>query len=258
MCESYILVAKAKDIAKKFDVEKYVQQEFDFRIRGYPKTETAPVVVHKNGKTQIRELIFSICPEWASKFPFKPTTYNARMRRYKRNRMGELVLDKNGNKIIEYIYEVPTWRNSFNKGHTCLVPLTSAIESCYFGTHGGQMVQFCLENKETYYVAGLWEDWMNRTTGEVKETFTLITDDPYEAFFNAGHDRSIFIIRESAYEDWLKNKKMSGVERYKFLLENRVELPWKVETDRFLKSKWQKDTPTEEELAEIKVWRPNS
>lgn len=257
MCESYILVAKAKDIAKKFDVEKYVQQEFDFKIRGYTKKEEAPVVVHQNGKTQIRPKIFSICPEWYEEFPFPFTSYNARMWRFKKNKEGGLVLDKNGNKITEYIYQIPTWRNAFNEGHTCLVPLTAAIESCYFGTHGGQVVQFCLEQNETYYVAGLWEDWMDRHTGEVKETFTLITDDPYESFFNAGHDRSIFIIKESAHKDWLR-KKMTGVERYNFLLENRVELPWKIETDRLLKSNWKKDMPTEEELAEIKVWKPKT
>jgi putative SOS response-associated peptidase YedK len=167
----------------------------------------------------------------------------------------EPVLDKKGKPVHEFIYEVATWKEPFTNAKTCLVPMTAAIESSYFGTHAGNIVQFSHKDSGIFYSIGLWSEWLDKTTGEVKETFTLITDDPYKFFFDTGHDRSVFVVKDSAMEEWLTNKKFTPKERFDFLRSNRTSIDWKVENEREMAKGWQKKAPTEAELSETKVWK---
>lgn len=207
------------------------------------KTDEAPVIrQNEAGELEIKMMKFSLCPSWSKEFPTKFSTYNARMERENKGK-------------LERIYQAPTWKESFVKGQTCIVPLNAAVESSYFGLSAGKMIQFLREDGETYYVAGLWSTWINKETGETEDTFTLITDDPYEFFFLHGHDRSIFVINESAHLEWMKNKSMTAEQRFNFLRKNRISLKWTVETDREMKSGWEKKAPSKEEIAQIPVWK---
>lgn len=196
---------------------------------------------HKGG-LELSMMKFSLCPSWSKEFPTKFTTYNARMERKNKGRQ-------------ELIFEVPTWKESFIQGQTCLVPLNAAIESSYFGLSAGKMIQFTQKENRVYYVVGLWASWLNKETGELIESFTLITDDPYDFFFKHGHDRSVFVISESAYQDWLTNRQMKPLDRFQFLKNNRVDLDWSVTVDREMKPGWEKRAPTPDEIADIKIWK---
>ncbi|MGZ3749056.1 MAG: SOS response-associated peptidase family protein [Pseudobdellovibrionaceae bacterium] len=245
MCAQFILKAKANELAKKFGIklpEKLARIDFEIRVQGFLKTDEAPVIRQNNkGDLEITMMKFSLCPSWSKEFPPKFTTYNARMERENKGK-------------FEKIYQVPTWKESFVKGQTCLVPINAAIESSYFGLSAGKMIRFLQKDLSTYYVAGLWSSWVHKESGEIIESFTLITDDPYEFFFKHGHDRSVFVIHEKAFDEWLKNKSLTPEERFKFLRANRVSLDWAVEEDRPMKSGWEKRAPSEKEIAEIKVW----
>jgi len=245
ICAQFILKIKANELSKKFGIklpEKHKDLVFDVRAQGFIKTDLAPVIrQNSEGDLEIAMMKFSLCPSWSKEFPVKFTTYNARMER-----------DNKGK--IEKIYQVPTWKEAFVKGQTCLVPMNSAIESSYFGLSAGKMIQFTKKDEGTYYVAGLWSSWVNKETGETHDTFTLITDDPYKFFFEHGHDRSVFVIDESKFHAWLTNKEMKPEERFKFLRANRVSLDWDVKTDREMKTGWQKRAPSQKEIDEIKVW----
>lgn len=245
MCAQFILKTKANEFSKRFGIK--IPQQFvnwDIRPRGFIKTELAPVIVFKDGLLQVREMCFSLCPSWSKEFPYKWSSYNARMER------------KNAEKSngVEFIYEVPTWRDSFNKGQTCLVPMSGAIESSYFGTHAGNMIKLKVKDDEIFYVAGLWSDWIDQKSGEIKETFTLLTDDPYEFFLRCGHDRSVFVIAEQVRDEYLKNNSFKPKERFEFLRKNRISLNWDVAIDRPLASGWAKKAPSEKEINEIKTW----
>lgn len=212
------------------------------RVQGFLKTDEAPVIrLSDKGELELSMMKFSLCPSWSKEFPTKFTTYNARMER-----------ENNGR--LEKIYEVPTWKESFIKGQTCLVPLNAAIESSYFGLSAGKMIQFTQKDNSVYFVAGLWASWLDKETGELVDTFTLITDDPYEFFFQHGHDRSIFVIDESAYQDWLTNRQLKPIERFQLLKNNRINLDWSVVVDREMKPGWEKRAPKPDEIAKIKIW----
>jgi putative SOS response-associated peptidase YedK len=159
--------------------------------------------------------------------------------------------------MIEFIYQVPTWRDSFVSGKTCLIPMQTASESSYFGTHAGNMIRFSQKNQDIFFVTGIYSEWVNKETGEVKETFALLTDDPYEFFFNAGHDRSVVVIDENKYENWLFDKTLKPNDRLDFLRTHRVNLDWAVDVDRPMKSGWEKRAPSAKDLEAIRVWKPS-
>lgn len=247
MCAQFILKVKATELAKKLGMTiPQPLKDWDLRARGFIKTDLAPVIVEKNGKIEVREMAFSLCPSWSKEFPCKWSTYNARMERPS---------EKNPKKC-EFIFEVPSWRESFNSGKTCLIPMNAAIESSYFGTQAGKMIQLKTENDELFFAVGLWSEWVDKSTGEVKETFTLITDDPYQFFFDCGHDRSVFVINSAKTEEWLLNKQFTPKQRFDFLRKNRVSLNWDVSVDRSMAKGWEKRVPTEDEINSIKIWNP--
>lgn len=245
MCAQFILKTEANELSKRFGIKIPEPFNFDIRVRGYIKTDFAPVIVEKHGSVQIKEMMFSLCPSWSKEFPCKWSTYNARM-----ERPHPKIPEKS-----EFIYEVPTWRESFNSGKTCLIPMNAAIESSYFGIQAGNMIKLKTKCDNLFFVAGLWSEWVDKSTGEVKETFTLITDDPYKFFFECGHDRSVFVINEQQHDEWLANKDFKPKDRFKFLRDNRISLDWDVSIDRPMAKGWEKKKPTAQEISAIKIWK---
>lgn len=244
MCAHFTLKAKATEIGNKFGIKISEELSFDFLVRGYLKTESAPIIIFENGKLVLKNALFSLVPSWSAEFPCKFTTYNARLERLN---------PKSGK--TEYIYQVPTWKESFNNAQTCLIPMSGAIESSYFGTEAGHMVKFFNKEESVFYCLGLYNNWTNKTTGEVKETFTLLTDDPYKFFYDSGHDRSVLVIDDSSHEQWLGDNKMSPEQRLQFIRKKRITLDWNVTKERPLKDGWQKKAPRVEEIKSISIWK---
>lgn len=243
MCAHFTLKTKASEIGKKFGIKIFEDFNYDFRVRGFIKTDKAPIVLFENGQLRLKNAFFSLTPTWSKEFPCKFSTYNARLER----------INPNTHKK-EFIYEVPTWKEAFSKGQTCLVPMKGAIESSYFGTQAGKMIEFRDNLNDFFFCLGLYNDWTDPNTGEVKETFTLLTDDPYKFFFESGHDRSIIVIKEPTMEPWLTNKLLKPQDRFNFIRNNRVTLDWTVLIDREMKKGWEKRAPSSEEIKNIKVW----
>ena len=261
MCASFIVQIDPERLAKKMSLkvpEGLSSKAWDFQPLGYMKTHEAPVIIgNKDGDKEVRLMRISLCPSWSKEYPFKASSYNARMERplekfNKESGTKEVVFDpKTKAPVSEYIYQIPSWRSSFNSGMTCLVPMTWAIESCHFGKSKGKVIKVAQESEEPYFAVGMWSEWTDKKSGEVYETFALITDDPYKYFFEHGHDRSIFIIPKSQHDSWLFDKDITPEWRFNFLRENRTSLNWKASVVRELKKT---HSYTEEELKNIKVW----
>lgn len=251
MCAQIFIKVKARQIFNQFGIkisEKLELEGFEKFVHGYLKTETSPVIVFSQGKFQVKEMYFSLCPPWSKEFPCAWSTYNARMQRDR--------VDAQSKKMTsEYIYTVPTWRTPFTKGQTCLVPISGAIESSYFGTHAGNIVRFSDKNEDVFYALGIWSEWVDPKSGEVKESYALLTDDPYEFFFKAGHDRSIIVMDEARVETWLTDFKMSPKKRFDFIREHRVDRDWAVQVERPMKAGWEKRAPSKEEISQMVVWK---
>ena len=84
MCSQIILKIKPSELSKKFGIkipEKLADATIEKSVRGFMKTEKTPVIVFENGKYEIKEMYFSLCPSWSKAFPCEWSTYNARMER---------------------------------------------------------------------------------------------------------------------------------------------------------------------------------
>jgi putative SOS response-associated peptidase YedK len=235
---------------------------FELRAHGYLKNEKIPVLfVSSEGKVRLEQKYFSLCPSWSKQWPFQFETYNARLSRPKKIKdpySGKWTTSNSsdGKAIEEFIYSVPSFRDAFNSGQTCLVPISGAVESCYFGESAGHIVRFCPQDENIIFAIGLWNDWVDPGSGEVIPTFTLLTDAPDPYVFSHGHDRGIVILDSRDWQDWLDGKKFSGRKRLEFIRERRVRPSWRVEVERSLKPGWQKKAPTQAEILEIPVWEP--
>jgi len=260
MCASYKIRTK-KQVIEGLGISippAFDEEDFDLLVQGYKKTDEAPVVVLENGRRALKKMYFSLCPRWSKEFPFKGSTYNARMNRSKTDKKTGQPLKhpKTGQPLTEYIFEMPAWKASFRDRH-CLAPISYAIESSYFGTHAGNMVRFLRQDEELLLSVGIWDRWIHRDTGESVESFALLTDDPYAFFYNTGHDRSFFVIPESRWDTWLQGQFASPKAAYEFLRENRMDLPWKAEIERPLEKGWEKRAPHNDEIKAIgeTVWK---
>ena len=264
MCSVMTLKTKPGDLTQVFkrlyDPEGIDAVGVDIRAHGYLKREVVPVIYNdtQSGIT-LRNKYFSLCPDWAKTWPFEYETYNARLtrpRRLKNPQSGYLALQhaNAGKTEIETIAEVPSFRHSFSKGQTCLVPLSGAVESCYFGKSAGQIVRFEEVSSGLLFAAGLWNDWLDPKTGEFIPTFTLLTDHPDPVIYSHGHDRSLIAINQNLFIDWLA-KKMDAQSRLDFLRSARIQPRWNVVTERELKKGWSRRAPSETEIEQIEVWR---
>ncbi len=147
-------------------------------------------------KNSIEEMNFSLIPEWSKERKPKFATYNAR---------------------IESILEKPNWKNSFLKHH-CIVPISTFREPVYEGTMAGNIVEF--SSDETLLAAGIYNNWVDKSTGEIVPSFAIITKSPYPFIQKVGHDRSPLFLDSKKAKEWLFNASQSTDELKKYLEKN--------------------------------------
>lgn len=263
MCSIIALRTESAQFVRDFEnvvLSKELNEgNLNIRCHGYLKNEWAPVISrNSSGQLSAQMKYFSLCPPWAKSWPFQFSTYNARMSRPKKNQQPlveePLFYDEPRLQEIEWISEVPSFKEAFSRGQTCLVPISDAIESCYFGRQAGSVVRFSHAFENVFYALGIWNDWTDPISGEVFPTFALLTDNPDEFVFENGHDRGLILLHPSDWNRWLCQP-MHSSDRIKFMRSQRVAPQWKVKVERPLKQGWQKHSPTPPELNRIEVFR---
>lgn len=58
-------------------------------------------------------------------------------------------------------------------------------------------------NEELLFASGIYNDWVDKATGEVISSFTILTTKTYDFIDKMGHDRSPLFTKEKAYQEWL-------------------------------------------------------
>lgn len=178
----------------------------------------APVYVQEGDKRILTPMRYSLLPSWSKEPKVKFATHNAR---------------------LESIDEKPTWKEVFVKRH-CLVPLSEFIEPIYEGEHAGHMVAFGDKGGDWIYAAGLWDEWVNRQSGEVIHTFAIITSEPPRFVAETGHDRCPVFLTEKGGREWLQNVGSPSAQLKKFLTENKTDPDYVVSRQRPMKPGWEK------------------
>lgn len=242
MCAEYT-VGQAKEIEKLLEelaaTRNTSQNEFE-NARIFPRG-TAPIVRKaKDGVIELIDAEFSLIPSWWNPEKAEKKTKNNRP------------VFATHNARLESIDEKPTFKESFQKRH-CLVPISSFFESSVFGNQfAGNRVK--ITTGEILMAAGCFSEWIDKATGELVTSFTIITSAPINAIFEAGHDRMPVFLDLKSGRQWLENENASYQELKDFLLKNRLSqgLHVEISIDRALKPGWEKNAPDESTLKEIK------
>ncbi|MES2239402.1 MAG: SOS response-associated peptidase [Bacteroidota bacterium] len=135
--------AKIKEL-KKFKPSAH------FNGFDHPKT---PIIIDEN-PAEILEYNWGLIPSWAEDETIQKVTLNAK---------------------IETLDEKPSFRDIVNK--RCLVIANGFYEWQWHDTKGKNKTKYeiGIGNNDLFAFAGLYSQWTNKKTGEIKDTYTIVT-----------------------------------------------------------------------------------
>jgi putative SOS response-associated peptidase YedK len=182
MCGRYTNKAKKEEIEQEFKVIIGQDQLFQPRYNIAP-TQIVPVVLESKGERIINQLKWGLIPSWAKDDSLAAKMINAR---------------------AETLIEKPSFRTAFRSSR-CLIPASGFYEWQKIDKSAKQPFYFYLKDKGVFGFAGLYEEWLDKGTGELIETFTIITTQA-NAVLSPIHQRMPVILKPADYNQWLDEK----------------------------------------------------
>ena len=144
--------------------------------------DPADVVVERDGKRELEVMRWGIVPYWWNK-PLKElrlATFNAR---------------------VETVTTKPFFREPFQHRH-CLMPVSGYFE--WQDTPQGKQPWYftARDGSPVLTVAGIWDRWKNKETGERITSCAMIITEP-NAFVAEVHDRMPVLLMPQRFDHWL-------------------------------------------------------
>ncbi len=193
MCGRFTQKVPWEKVKKEFAAEAAESNLFKPRYNIAPM-QIVPIVRDSSNDRIISELKWGLVPLWAKDAEIGNRMINAR---------------------AETLTEKPSFREAFRK-RRCLIPTSGFYEWEKTGSGVKQPFYFYLKEKEVFGFAGLWEEWLDKETSEMLETFTIITTEANNVL-KPVHDRMPVIIKAENYDEWL-DPKIKDTERLEKLL----------------------------------------
>jgi len=124
------------------------------------------------------------------------------------------VHSKNKHARVESLFTVGLWRERVGRKH-CVIRVQA-----YFEYNKAQNITYKVERSDgkPFYIAGLWEHWLDIKTGILLPTFVMITVPPNRKAAEI-HDRMPCILERVHIKHWI-NAHLSGPERVQYLRGN--------------------------------------
>lgn len=147
----------------------------------FPKT---PIITNKQPE-EIQLFNWGLIPFWAKDDTIKKNTLNAK---------------------IETIHEKPSFRNVLN--NRCLVLADGFYEWQWLDDKGKkkQKYEITLPDNEPFAFGGLWSEWLDKSTGELVYTYTILTTEANELMSKIHNTKKRMPVIVSADNEkfWLK------------------------------------------------------
>jgi putative SOS response-associated peptidase YedK len=177
MCGRYDLSDNPAAIRAKFHVPAVPQfaPNTDWR-----PTDSAPIVrLAADGSRECALARWGLVPGWAPDLKFGSRCINAR---------------------AETVAKLPAFRSALRK-RRCLVPVNAFFE--WSGEKGQRRKwRITLRDESLFALAGLWEWWQDRESGEAVTSYTIVTCEANAAIARL-HDRMPVVLRTADYARWL-------------------------------------------------------
>ncbi len=181
MCGRYFRRSDKQQIADAFRLG--LPTTFEILPSFNVAPQTFQPVVRLNRETGERELAplrWGLVPFWAGESKVGFSTINAK---------------------AETLATSPAFREAF-KSRRCLIPLDGFYEWQTLSPKVKQPFAVGLKGGSLFAVAGLWERWKDKATGQYLETFTIITTDP-NPLMEPFHNRMPVILDPEDYSRWM-------------------------------------------------------
>lgn len=195
MCGRFTNKAEREQIEKEFKVTASIPTTDKARYNIAP-SQMVDAVLNRESKTLLTKLKWGLIPSWAKDTDSVKALINAR---------------------AETLAEKPSFRDAFRK-RRCIIPTTGFYEwQKAKGSVGKQPFYFFLKDKPVFGFAGLFENRIDKETGEILETCTIITTQANEVL-KPVHDRMPVILKAEDYELWLDEKVKDEAKLEKLLI----------------------------------------
>ncbi|RCH56074.1 hypothetical protein DJ568_04830 [Mucilaginibacter hurinus] len=135
-------------------------------------------------------------------------------------RWGLLSLDddkihsKNKHARIESLFTVPLWNELIGRKH-CVVRIQAFFE---YNSEQERTYRIERADGQPFYIAGLWDIWIDIKTNVLLPTFVMITMPPNPAMAEI-HNRMPAILERAGVKTWI-NANYTSVQRVDFLRKN--------------------------------------
>lgn len=193
MCGRYTIVTKIKEVEKRFNVKAENTSAYQPNVN-VSHGNMAPVITNAQ-PGQLQFFTFGFTPSWASKLMY---IVNARA-------------EGDGNKENDPKYSggmgiisKPMFRQSI-RTRRCLVPADCFIEGPKTERLSKPYVVYQRSGERPFAFAGIWDEWVDKTTGEVFNTYAIITTMSNSVTQAIGHHRSPVILTPEQERVWLSN-----------------------------------------------------
>ncbi len=107
--------------------------------------------------------------------------------------------------ISEEMFDKASYRDSLKDAKRCLIPATGFYEWRWFDGGKNKIPYFVKTDQELFSIAGLWSEWKDKTTGEVMQTYTVLTTKAntlMEKIHNSKKRMPVILPKEHE-DDWL-------------------------------------------------------
>lgn len=154
-------------------------------INGFDYPET-PIIIDKTPEI-ISLYSWGLIPAWAREKEIRKYTLNAK---------------------IETVNEKPSFKNAVNQ--RCLIIANGYYEWKWLDPKGTkkQKYELCLAEEELFAFAGLYSHWLDKDSGELKKTYTILTTEasPLLAEIHNHKKRMPVVLKRDDESKWLNHE----------------------------------------------------
>ncbi|ENA1802753.1 SOS response-associated peptidase [Flavobacterium psychrophilum] len=166
----------------KLDKPNLFKVQNNINAFDFPKT---PVIIDINPNI-ITHYNWGLIPSWSADDEIKKMTINAR---------------------IETVNEKPSFKNSINK--RCLIIANGFYEWQWLDSKGKQKIKYeiGIGNEDLFAFAGLYSQWTDKNTGEIRDTYTMVTTEANELMSRIHNikKRMPIILKPEDEKKWLEH-----------------------------------------------------
>lgn len=178
MCGRYTVISPAPALAKRFSVAEKSSPTPAPTYNAAP-SQALPIITNA-APGQLQLVSWGLVPSWSRDPASGPKPINAR---------------------AETLAEKPSFRQLLAR-RRCLVLADSFYE--WQATERGKIPhRILLKSEEPFAFAGLWDEWLDRGTGELHPTFTIVTTEPNELMAKLHNRMPVILPGPDAEHAWL-------------------------------------------------------